>query len=119
MIAGKLSITSRRGETHDETITLSIDGSPVDLSTYTALLQIREDRNEDSPLKLTLSTENGRLVLGSDGSIRRVIDATTMASLREDTYFYDLAIESPSGVIDYIVEGSWVHKPRVSILAGA
>lgn len=119
MIAGKLSIISRRGETHDETITMTIDGSPVDLSSYSAMLQIRADRNEDSALALTLSTSNGRLILGTDGTIRRVIDADTMASLVEDTYFYDLAIESPSGVVDYVIEGSWVHKPRVSILAGA
>ncbi len=58
----------------------TINGSPVDLSEYTAKGQVRESIGAEDVL-LELTTENDRVVLDSDGSVVVLISDTDTAEL--------------------------------------
>ena len=67
------------------------NGKPRDLTGYTARMDIR-DKLTDT-LVLSLTTENGRIILGGTaGTIRRLISATDTAALTLAEKEYDLEL---------------------------
>lgn len=80
--------------------------NPVDLTGYTARMQIRPTKMSEDII-LSLTTENGRIVLGDDeGTINLSVSASITASLTPDKYFYDIELVSPGGVVVRLLKGS-------------
>ena len=64
---------------------------PVDLTAYTALMHIR--KRSSNELLVELSTENGRITLGADGTIALSISGPDTATLPEThRAIYDLLL---------------------------
>lgn len=114
MAAGKHDMVLDQGSTFTRQITWkdSTD-SPVDLTGYTARMQIRSTvRGANTVLSLT--TENGRIALGgAAGTIDLTIAATTTATLEPTTYAYDLELVSGS-VVTRLLYGSLTVRGEVT-----
>lgn len=96
---GKYNITIIEGATFDLTLTWkNPDDSPVDLTGYTARLQVRPNAKDTGTPLLEMTTENGRITLGDElGTIQLQLSAATVTNLAWKSGAYDL--EMVSGVI--------------------
>lgn len=104
--AGIYNITADQGATFARQLTWKDKNSnPVNITNYTARMQVRfTPLSED--IILSLTTENGRIVLGGSlGTINLTVPATTMSSVAPGKYFYDLELVSSSGVVVRLLKG--------------
>jgi hypothetical protein len=77
----------------------------IDLTGYTARMDIKKDSDSSSILNLT--TENNRISLGGiAGTISLSVAATDTDPLIAGTYNYDLELVSGSSVITRLLEGT-------------
>jgi hypothetical protein len=95
---GLYDIVCPAGATFDRTFTYSVGGTAVNLSGYTAAMQVREAYDGGTAL-ISLSTGGSGIVLGGTaGTIAVTIDATTTGSVPAGSYAYDLELYSGSTV---------------------
>lgn len=114
MTPGKYNIVCPQGSTLSEQLTYSINSVNVDLSGYTARMQVRE-RHTSTETILTLTTENGGISLGgAAGTISLSASATATAGLSSKEYVYDLEIISPSSIVTRLIEGKFIVTPEVT-----
>lgn len=105
MIAGDYNINIQQGATFERVLTVTeSDGSILDLTGYTARMQIRPEVDSEV-VYANLTTENGLIVVDSvAGTISLTINAsTTSAMTREGVY--DLEIISSGGKIYKLLKG--------------
>jgi hypothetical protein len=88
---GIYNITCPEGATFDRTFTLTVDGTPQNLTGYTAAMQVRESLNATSTI-LSLTTGSGITLGGSAGTIAIAISAATTAGFVPGVYLYDLEL---------------------------
>lgn len=80
------------------------DGNPINLTAYTAAMQLRQNYNSDAA-ELTLNTSNGGIVItGALGKLALTATATQTGALDAGFYVYDLEIAS-GGVVTRIIQG--------------
>lgn len=81
------------------------DGDVVNLTGYTARMQVRKTLKADTPI-LTLTTEDGRITLGGAlGTILLEVSATDTAELTACCGVYDLELQSIDGNVVRLLEG--------------
>jgi hypothetical protein len=112
MSAGSLNLTIEQGADWSLTMTWTIDGSAVDLTTYTARMQARREYKCDeavidieSPTNITLDVNGGILV---------ELTAAETAEIPARRYVYDLELEDANGVVTRLVEGEILVKAEVT-----
>ena len=104
--AALYNIKCLQNETFQRTLTYKdSNGDPIDLSGYTAALQVRKDYN--SPAVVSLTHSSGLTLGGAAGTIAIVINATATAALEAQTHYYDLVITSSGGIATRILEGKF------------
>ena len=114
MPAGTYDLTVECGATFDTTFTWTTSaGSAVNLSGYTARLQIRESVDAAATL-VSLTSSSGITLGGAAGTIQVVISATATAAITARTGVYDLELVSGGGVVTRLLEGSVVFVPEVT-----
>lgn len=113
MIPGKYNIVCPQGSTYSQQFTYSIDDVPVDLTTYTARMQVREKYTSKTSV-IDLTTENGGITLGGEnGTIDIYISsAVTELTISKD-YVYDLELISGS-TVTRLIEGKFIVTPEVT-----
>lgn len=89
------------------------NATPVNLTSYTAALQIRS-LPESATAVLSLSTGSGITITGATGLVAISATATQTRAIDEGTYYYDLEITSPAGVVTRLVQGQAVVTPEVT-----
>lgn len=99
-----LNLYAQTNQTFNKVLTWSISGTPVNLTGYTAEMDIKW-RGGTTPI-VALSTGSGITLGGSAGTIAITVSASTMATLEEGTYEYDLVLISGS-VKTPLVRGSF------------
>jgi hypothetical protein len=109
---GTYRITLYQGATFDQQFIWKIDNTPVDLSTYTARMQVR--RNFDAPDTIVDLTEGDGIELGASGQIDIYIDANETTGLPRGSFVYDLELESNSGEVTRLLQGGFVVSPEVT-----
>jgi len=102
---GTYNITCPQGATWDKTFTVSVGGSPQNLTGYTAAMQVRESADASSAL-ISLTNGSGITLGGTAGSIAVVISSTASAAIAAGSYSYDLELNSGS-TITRLLEGSF------------
>lgn len=113
MTPGKYNFICPQGATFSKQLTWNIDDIPVDLTSYTARMQVREKHTSTSKI-LDLTTENGGISLGdSDGTIDINVSATSTQSIVPKTYVYDIELIS-SGTVTRLIEGQFIVTPEVT-----
>jgi hypothetical protein len=110
---GTYNITCPQGATFDKTFTISISGTPKNLTGYTAAMQVRETYDSTSTI-LSLTSGTGITLGGTAGTIALLVSSTATASLTEGFYQYDLEITSGGGVTDRLLQGKFVVTPQVT-----
>lgn len=88
------------------------EGVAVDLSTYTARMQIRTGCQTDA-LVVSLTSASG-ITLGADGSILIEIDAVTTAGFDIVKGHYDLELVSSDDTVTRLVQGGVVISGEVT-----
>ena len=79
---------------------------PVDLTSYTARMHIRESITDTTVLS-SLTTENGGITLGGvSGSIALSIPAVDTAAFTFDCAVYDLEVIDPAGIVTLVMYGA-------------
>jgi len=78
--------------------------TPVDLTGYSARLQVRQARFSDSTL-LALSSDDGDITLDDEGNIQLTATAAVTALLDFSTARYDLELTSAGGIVTTLLEG--------------
>lgn len=113
MIPGKYNMICPQGATFSKQLTYTIDSVPVDLTTYTARMQVREKYTSTSAI-VSINTENGGIVLGvEDGTINLYISNETTSTFTAKDYVYDLELISSSNVYR-LIEGKFMVTPEVT-----
>lgn len=101
-LPGSLNLTIYQGATFSVTLTWTTDGSPVNLTGYTADMMVKNGQTD----VVELSTTNGRIALGgSAGTITLTIDADDTAALTPVHADYDLLLTSGTGVVVPLLAG--------------
>jgi len=90
------------------------DTNPVNLTGYTARMQIRPTLASETILA-DLTTVNSKITLGGAlGTIDLLLTATETAALEGTTAVYDLELQDASGFVTRLVEGSVELRPEVT-----
>lgn len=86
----------------------------VDLSTYTAKLQVREDYN--SPVLLELSTADSTIILAATSPNIQLVftSAKTENMTIFDNMVYDLEITSAAGLVTRVLNGKFSISRQVT-----
>lgn len=108
MAAAKLKLTIEQGATFEKVITwkAGTPAVPVDLTGCTALMHVRAEIADLTPL-IVLSTENGGIVLGGVlGTVTLRITADATAALNWTTGVYDLEVIYPDTRVRRLLAGA-------------
>lgn len=81
------------------------DGVPVDLSGYTARMQVRQSVTSDTVLQELLSTDGTIVLGGAAGTITLTLSATAMAAITWKRGKYDLELVASNGFVTRLLEG--------------
>lgn len=120
MPAAKINLTVEQGATFTHIVEWK-DGKnkPVNLTGYTAALQVRETAAESSPVLLEVGSvlpETGIVITPSTGTITITITDEETAALTFKKGVYDLLLSAPDGTKRRLMQGSFTVSPRVTVV---
>jgi tRNA threonylcarbamoyladenosine modification (KEOPS) complex Pcc1 subunit len=105
MAATTYDILIEQGATFSQLVTYKESGVAVNLTGYTARMQVRSTLESASTV-VELTTANGRIALGgAAGTITLTISATDTAALTAGRGVYDLELVSGSGIVTRLLQG--------------
>lgn len=93
-----------QGQTWDTEFLWEADGAAVDLTGWSARMQIRASAEAASPT-VSLSTATNTLTTVSSGVIGMSYSAISSAAITAGAYLYDLEVVNPSGAVRRLLEG--------------
>jgi len=112
MSAGTHNITIEQGGTFE--LTLSVDnpaGSDMDLTGYTFRGMLAKSYYDDNPVSFTPST-----LIAASGKFKLALSAAQCAALDHAlTYVWDCEMESPTGIVTRLLQGSATVSPEVTV----
>jgi hypothetical protein len=89
-------------------------GTPVNLSNYTAKMQIRKSAASSDVLH-ELSTANGRLTItANEGKVTMIFAASVSAGFTWRRGVYDLELTSVNGTVKRLLQGEITVSPEVT-----
>jgi hypothetical protein len=89
-------------------------GTAINLTGYTAALQIR-DTYADSTTDLSLTSPSGGIVItGATGTISIHATAAQTRAIAAGNYVYDLEITSSTGIVTRLIQGKISISPEVT-----
>lgn len=116
MAAGKYNFTIEEGSTFTKVLTWYTDETrttPVDLTSYTARMDIRATIDTVATI-IELTTENGGIALGGTaGTITLTITATQTGAMDFDSAVHDLEMITGT-TVTRLVEGKVNFSPEVT-----
>lgn len=86
-------------------------GNPIDLTGYTAKMQIRNAK--DNTLVIELSTDNGKITI-TENQLNIVISATETSAMSLKDMVYDLEITKDS-IVTRLLQGNVVISKEVTV----
>ena len=113
MTPGKLNLICPQGATFSKSLTYEIGDVPVDLSTFTANLQVRKTHSSKNPV-ININTENNGITLDDEGNIVLYVSDEDTSSVSAGSYVYDLELASLNGEKIRLIEGKFEITPEVT-----
>jgi len=113
---GYLDLSMYQGASWDYSLTWTTGGTAVNLTGYSARMQIRESYDSTS-LVMSLTSGTGITLGGTAGTILLAAAATATAGIDatpNKQYVYDLELVSGSGTVTRLVEGNVLVYPEVT-----
>ena len=92
-------------------MTWAIGGTAVNLTGYTAAMQVRE--NPNSATVLSLTSGSGITLGGTAGTIAISVSTNTMGAATAGNYIYDLELNS-GGEVTRLLQGSFAIQAEVT-----
>ena len=112
MNPGRYNITVYQGTTFTLSPVWKVDNLPVNLTGYTAKMQVRDISGN---LIVELSTSNGKIVITPAlGQVAMTLTATQTAALAVGNYNYDLNLTDTASNVYKILEGAFILKASVT-----
>ena len=111
MAAGTYNFTLEQGSTFSRQITVQENSTALNLTGYTARMQMRST-HDSSTIALTYTSTIASPA--SNGKINLSATATQTAAIEEGMYVYDLEIESSGGEVTRLMEGQVTVTPEVT-----
>ena len=109
-MAGFAELTLEQGASFTTTVTVNgSDGSPTNLTSYTAAAQLRKSYYSTTANSFTVTVSNA-----ANGELTMAMSAANTANLTPGRYVYDLLITSPTSVKTRVVEGIVTLLPSVT-----
>lgn len=105
MQTGRYNITARQGQTFNFSFTIKTDGTPWNLSTYTASMHVRKSTISTTRTLNLVSPTN--ITLDSNGNVSITASSTAMAAVAFGEYVYDIELTSAGGVKYTVLEGKF------------
>lgn len=123
MSAGIHKFIVEQGATFRRTITYKVNKNPVNLTGWSARMQVRVPVGRstsrpfhDKSLILSLTTSNGGLTLGgAAGTIVIYISPQTSSTIPAGEYVYDLELESAPTEVVRLLQGNFVISEETTI----
>lgn len=110
---GRYNITVYKGTTFTLSPVWKIGGYAVNLTGYSAKMQVRAAT--DASVLVELSTANGRIVIDAAlGKLTLTLTATETAALTSGKYFYDLNLTASDATVTKILEGVFLINESVT-----
>ena len=113
MKPAKYNIICPQGATYDVQFTYKINKFPVDVTGYSARMQVRQTHTSSDTL-VSLTNGSGITLGGTAGTIDILISAATTAGFTPNAYVYDLELVSANGTVTRMVEGLFTVTPEVT-----
>lgn len=113
---GLLNLSCYQGATFDYSLTWQTGGTAVNLTNYSARMQVRETFDAGTAV-VSLTSGAGITLGGTAGTILLEMSATTTAALDgtpNKQYVYDLELVSGAGYVTRLVEGNFLVYPEVT-----
>jgi len=110
-MAGNHDFNIDQGTTWNRIITITQNDAPVNLTSFTARMQLRRVKSQTTA-DLSLSIGEGITITPQTGEIQISLTAEQTAQL-SDAYFYDLELVSGSVVGRYL-QGKIIISPEVT-----
>lgn len=114
---GILNLDCFQGANFDYSLTWTTTAgtvtTPVDLTNYSARMQVREEYASGSAV-LSLTSGSGITLGGTAGTILLEASSTATAALVSGQYLYDLELVSAAGYVTRLVEGVFIVDPEVT-----
>ena len=109
-MAGFAELTLEQGASFTTTVTVNgSDGSPTNLTSYTAAAQLRKSYYSSTANSFTVTVSNA-----ANGELTMAMTAANTANLTPGRAVYDLLITSPTNVKTRVVEGIVTILPSVT-----
>ena len=110
MSAGIYNFTLNQGATFNKQMTVKENNSPLNLTGYTAAMQLRSTYDSSTvALSMTAAVVNA-----TQGVLSISATATATAALEEGIYVYDLEISTSAGVVTRLLQGQVTVSPEVT-----
>lgn len=113
MTPGVLNLACPQGATFTRTLTWKIDGAAVNLTGYTARMQVRKSASSATTY-VSLTSSSGITLGGAAGTITISISAAQTSDIPEGAYVYDLELVSSGGVVTRLVGGKFSVTAEVT-----
>jgi len=110
MAAGRYALRIEQGASFETRLTWSKDGEAIDMSGYSAALEIRDCHDA---LIYAASNTNGRIYLDGTSLWLRFPDEDTN-DLAPGSHRYDLELSDEDGNVTRLLEGSAFVTPQVT-----
>lgn len=108
----QLNLTMYQGASFTYTFTWTTDGEPVNLSGYTARMDVRPSAKSDDAV-FEFVDGDGLALGGEAGTITISVNAEDSAAAPSGQYVYDLLLDS-GGEVTRLVEGVFVIEAGVT-----
>jgi len=102
---GTYSFTLYQGADWDRTFTISQGGSALNLTGYSASMQIREAADSTAYL-LSLTSGSGITLGGTAGTVGVAITSAQSSAIAPGSYAYDLELVAGAGSVTRLLQGS-------------
>lgn len=109
---GKYNITAYQGATYDLNLTWTIGGTAVNLTNYSAAMQVRTAANSTATV-FSLTNGTGITLGGTAGTIAINISSESMGAASPGQYVYDLELDS-GATVTRLIQGTFQIQAEVT-----
>jgi hypothetical protein len=103
---GTYNITAYQGADWDRTFTITQSGTALNLTGYTASMQVREAADSTAYL-LSLTSGTGITLGGTAGTVAVAITAAQSSAIPAGSYAYDLELIAGAGSVTRLLQGAF------------
>jgi hypothetical protein len=107
------NVTMYQGATFDLNLTWKVNGTPINLTSYSARMQVRSTFDA-SATALTFTSGSGITLGGTAGTILIEASAATTAGVAIGQYVYDLEMVSAGSAVTRLIQGTFIVDPEVT-----